>query len=138
MPRGRKRKDPEATYPIDGRYQGKDTILNKVDGRRYALLDESSPSGDVAGFKVRGFKRSERSPDRKDVPMYDTASPDDTGYRVGNLVMYEADESPDGLLVRAEEINVKRADQRMKAIGNKARGTGGQFKVQVQHQPMVR
>lgn len=132
----RKRKDPEASYPIDGKYQGQDTILKPRQGVRYALLDESAP--EFAMLRAKGFKKSERFEGREDVPMYDIGSKDDTGYRVGNLVMYEADESPDGMLARSEANGLKRADQRMKAIGDKARGTGGYVNTRVQHQPMVR
>lgn len=134
MPR-KKRKDPLDT-PIDGRWQGQDTILNPVEGKRYALLDESAAQH--AAFRSKGFQRSEKTPGRTDgVAMYDTSSPDDGFYRVGNLVQYEADCTPGSALATAEEHNVQRSDRRLAAIGEAAKGTGGGITVQVRHQPQA-
>jgi hypothetical protein len=116
---GKKRHDPEPA-PVNGDYS-KDVVLGKEAGKRYAWLTPNGIDADVPNFKHRGYRKTERTPDGPR-PAWDMGAENDSGFAVGGLELYEADEET---VARYEAHQRTPSERRMQSIHDTAAATGG-------------
>lgn len=118
MPRGRKRKDPDAA-PIDGDYT-LDQVLGKRDKEfAYALVDPD----DMAKYQSMGYVAETRGPDAAK-PAWDQGTEGDAGYKVRNLTLMKM---PLATRQRIDAMSTNRAAQRMVALKREVESLGGEF-----------
>lgn len=116
-----KRHDPEDRNVLGD--VEKDVVFGKEDGKRYAWLTEAGIDADAPKFIHRGFKRVERR-EGGPRPAWDIGSESGSGYAVGGLALYEADEE---MVAKHDERDRRRSDHRLGLIGDAARASGGHF-----------
>src|SRR5678816_3208622 len=119
-PPGKKaaRKDPDDA-PVNGDYE-RDVVFNKEEGKRYAWLSNNGQDADVPRFQHKGYVKTERR-EGGPRPAWDIGSPEESGFSVGGLTLYECDEE---VAERYDQSSRKRSDRRLADIKAVARANG--------------
>jgi hypothetical protein len=119
MPRGRKRKDPDAA-PIDGDYS-LDQVINKRPDMAYAGVHRD----DLPRFQALGYVAETRGEDAAK-PAWDQGGVNDPGYMIRDLVLMKV---PTSIKERREKADLAVAQRRMEAMKRTFEGAGGVFAV---------